>query len=464
MGRPRPTRMAAGDARHGFHAPSSHPGAVALATLLSLGASSPAFAHTGAPLEPHDLWAAWSLEPASLGLLGTVTWLYARGVRRLWQRAGTGRGVRPWRVYCFGAGVFVLVVALLSPVDALGSALFSAHMTQHLLLMVPAPLLLVLGAPLLPLLYAFSPQVRRKIAQTWRRARPVHAIAALLCNGPVVWLLNTVVLWAWHSPRLFEAALRSEPVHMAEHASFLVVSLLLWGVLFPARRSWRRHGAGVLLVVATAMQGGLLAAVLVFAESPWYATYGGSTTAWGLTPMEDQQLAGAIMWVPAGIAYLTVATTLFLMWLAGPPRSEYSAAVVAGIPSTLHPVPSVARSSAVTVLLLALLIGCDRQGPSRSTISVAGGDRDEGRRLISFYGCGSCHTIPGVRGARGTVGPPLTAFASRDFIAGKFTNQPENLTAWIMDAPALDPGVAMPDLGVTESQARHIAAYLYTLR
>lgn len=95
---------------------------------------------------------------------------------------------------------------------------------------------------------------------------------------------------------------------------------------------------------------------------------------------------------------------------------------------------------------------------------ILGADPAIGRQLIQDNGCGNCHTIPGVRGARGTVGPPLTEFAARDFIAGKFENRPDNLVAWIMNPPKLDPGVAMPDLGITEEEARHISAYLYTLR
>lgn len=111
-----------------------------------------------------------------------------------------------------------------------------------------------------------------------------------------------------------------------------------------------------------------------------------------------------------------------------------------------------------------LLCGACGAADAGAVQRIPGGVAAAGRRLIRENGCGSCHVIPGVRGARGTVGPPLTQFAERDFIAGKFQNQPGNLVAWLMDPPALDPGVAMPDLGLTEPEARHIAAYLYTLR
>lgn len=91
---------------------------------------------------------------------------------------------------------------------------------------------------------------------------------------------------------------------------------------------------------------------------------------------------------------------------------------------------------------------------------VTGGDAAVGERLITRYGCGSCHTIPGVKGADGLVGPPLTKFGRRTFIAGQLPNTPENLIRWIMDPREVEPGTAMPDLGVSEAEARNIAAYL----
>lgn len=99
----------------------------------------------------------------------------------------------------------------------------------------------------------------------------------------------------------------------------------------------------------------------------------------------------------------------------------------------------------------------------RPTRVVPGGSASVGEELIGAYGCGSCHEIPGVRGADGTVGPPLTKFGRRQFIAGQLANTPENLIRWITDPKGVEPGTAMPDLGVTEDEARNIAAYLESL-
>lgn len=105
--------------------------------------------------------------------------------------------------------------------------------------------------------------------------------------------------------------------------------------------------------------------------------------------------------------------------------------------------------------------GCRETAP---TVLVAGGDASRGREAITAYGCGACHVVPGVRAARGMVGPPLTAFAGRAYIAGEAPNTASALIQWIMNPQSVEPGTAMPALGVTEARARDIAAYLYTLR
>jgi cytochrome c len=96
--------------------------------------------------------------------------------------------------------------------------------------------------------------------------------------------------------------------------------------------------------------------------------------------------------------------------------------------------------------------------------NVPGGDAQRGRHLVGELGCGGCHTIPGVRNARGNVGPPLTAFGDRRFVAGMLENRPDNLIHWLEHPQSVVPGNAMPEMGISQAQARDIAAYLYTLR
>ena len=118
----------------------------------------------------------------------------------------------------------------------------------------------------------------------------------------------------------------------------------------------------------------------------------------------------------------------------------------------------------VPLLLGIALTGCGHDPNIASAEAVTGGDVARGRQLIYGYNCGSCHTIPGVAEAKGTVGPPLQGFGNRYYIAGSLVNTPEHLFRWIREPQQVEPGTAMPDLGVTEKQAADIAAYLYILK
>ena len=118
----------------------------------------------------------------------------------------------------------------------------------------------------------------------------------------------------------------------------------------------------------------------------------------------------------------------------------------------------------IVIVLATALFGCARHQITRQAEQVSGGNAKVGRHLIYSYGCGSCHVIPGIAEAKGTVGPPLQGFASRIYIAGSSVNTPENLFRWITKPQQVVPGSAMPDLGVSERQAHDIAAYLYTLQ
>ncbi len=113
-------------------------------------------------------------------------------------------------------------------------------------------------------------------------------------------------------------------------------------------------------------------------------------------------------------------------------------------------------------LLALLLLGC--QPPSGEQSYVVGGDADVGQELVTDYGCGACHDIPGIPGANATVGPPLDEWAERGYIAGALPNRPGNLVVWLMNPQAIEPGTAMPDLLISEQEALDISAYLYSLR
>jgi cytochrome c oxidase assembly factor CtaG len=277
---------------------------------------STVFAYQGLPPLPSDFWRAWRWEPGVLLSLIFAAWLYMRGVQTIWRRAGSGRGIYRWQVIAFGSGLIALFIALISPLNAFGTAIFSAHMLQHLILILVAAPLLVLGAPLVPFMWALPRPERRKIARWWRQAKVVRAGWHSLTQPLFVWFLHTITLWLWHLPALYQAALEQPSIHELEHISFLGTALLFWWVLIqPTGRRRLGYGASLLYVFTTALQSGALGALLTFARTPLYPIYTSSAAAWNLTILEDQQLAGVIMWVPAGVIYLGAALVLLSQWL-----------------------------------------------------------------------------------------------------------------------------------------------------
>jgi len=273
--------------------------------------------HPEGLVPPGEWWAAWNLDPWLLGPIYALAALYGTGVRRLWRTAGRGRGLPVWRVWSYFGGIAALLLALVSPVDALGGTLFSVHMVQHMLLMVVAAPLLVLGRPMLGYLWALPEEGRRRAAQWWQRFLPTRWSSSVITHPAVILILHVGALWAWHVPELYQAALVHAWVHHLEHASFFFTALLFWWALAEsgARGVWPGFGAGILYVFATALQSGALGALLLFAREPWYPAHEGGAALWGVDLLVDQQLAGAIMWIPAGLVYAGAAVVLFLGWM-----------------------------------------------------------------------------------------------------------------------------------------------------
>jgi cytochrome c oxidase assembly factor CtaG len=279
----------------------------------------------GLPPHPANLWSYWNWHPLGLLALGLAAALYGRGVWRLWSRAGRGQGVHYWQVAAFGVGLVTLFVALFSPLNALAQALFSAHMIQHLLMMAIAAPLLVMGAPLLPFLWALPRATRQAVGQGWKRAPLIQQAWHGLSHPLVVWLLYTVILWVWHLPALYQAALERVWVHELEHLAFLGSALLFWWlVIQPTGRRRLDYGAGILFIFTTALHSGALGALLTFARTPLYPIYTASVAGWNLSLLEDQQLAGLIMWIPPSIIYVITALTLLGVWLQSLEQAEVS--------------------------------------------------------------------------------------------------------------------------------------------
>jgi putative membrane protein len=289
-----------------------------------------ALAHPGAALAPHDLWHAWDAAPGVLAGCAIAAALYLRGVRAVRRRAGV-RLVPPWRTGSFALALVVLLIALVSPLDALAGSLFSAHMVQHLLLVMAAAPLLVLADPMTAMLWALTPRARRGVGAWWRRRRGLRAAWRLVSSPGGAWVLHVVALWIWHVPSLYDGAVANGAVHVLEHATFLATALLFWWV--PFRAHGRRIGAGtaLLYLFGAVLQGTFLGALLALARHPLYTAHFGTTRAWGLTPLEDQQLAGLLMWVPAGFVYLAALVPLALRVLREPRRQGVRVLAMAGV-------------------------------------------------------------------------------------------------------------------------------------
>ena len=294
-----------------------------LARFASLGLallfSSTALAHEvteprAGPQSWSELARAWSFEPGVLILLALSLWFYVCGTLGLWRAMRPGRGIRIGEFSCYICGCLTLFLALVSPLHSWGSVLFSAHMVQHELLMLVAAPLIVLGRPMIAFLWAMPARWALQLSRitkipAWRRPW------AFITNPFVAWLIHAVVLWAWHAPPLFQATLESDFVHTLQHASFLGSALLFWWAIIHGRQRAIGYGAAVLYLFTTALHSGLLGALLTLSSTPWYPVYGETTAAWGLTPLEDQQLGGLIMWIPAGMVYIFAGLALFAGWL-----------------------------------------------------------------------------------------------------------------------------------------------------
>jgi cytochrome c oxidase assembly factor CtaG len=273
-----------------------------------------ALAHGDKPHDWHDLLRSRGLEPGVLIALALSAWLYARGLRRLWRDAGAGHGIRRWEAWCYAWGWFALFVALVSPLHPWGRVLFAAHMTQHEVLMLVAAPLLVLGRPVIVFLKALpAPSANRLAAisntSVWQ------SIWRSLSNPFAAWLIHGVILWIWHVPSLFEATIDDEFIHTLQHASFLFSAILFWWAVMHGRQRRAAYGLAVLYMFTTALHTGLLGLLITFARSVWYPAYSETTQSWGLTPLEDQQLGGLIMWIPAGLVYVVAGLAFFTGWL-----------------------------------------------------------------------------------------------------------------------------------------------------
>jgi putative membrane protein len=261
-----------------------------------------------------DLWITGPLVGSGL--------LYFEGAAALWRRAGHGRDAQSRRVVAFCAGWVALIGALVSPLHHLGAQLFTFHMIEHEIVMAIAAPLLALARPSAAFLWAL-PRALRRVVGLAMRAAGARMAWSTITKPTFATIVHGVTIWAWHAPVLFDAAVVNAPLHRLQHVSFLITGLLFWWAMF--RRADRGAACGHVFV--TMLHTSLLGALLTLAPRVLYRVQTAHAADWGLTPLEDQQLAGLVMWIPAGAVYAGAALFLFALWIqrsgkTGGPESD----------------------------------------------------------------------------------------------------------------------------------------------
>jgi cytochrome c oxidase assembly factor CtaG len=275
--------------------------------LLALLVPAPALAHAR---ESHG---GWTLDPWVTGPLLLTALLYATGFARLWRRSDQGRPSLRRGAALFTGGWATLAGAIVSPLHAAGEASFTFHMAEHELIMLPAALLLVVSRPGAAMLWGLPAAMRGGLGGIARRGK---GLWRFVTDPVVATALQLAAMWAWHAPGPFDRALDSQSWHIAQHISFLVAALLFWWAMMHGRGGRYRWGTSAFCLFVTSLAGGALGALMALSRSPWYAGYAAmGMTPSGLTPAEDQQLAGLLMWIPGGAFHGAAALVFLWKWL-----------------------------------------------------------------------------------------------------------------------------------------------------
>lgn len=289
--------------------------------------------------------ASWRVDPLLVAVLFAIGAVYIRGWRRL--RRDLPERLPPWRAVSFLSGLAVFFLAVASPLDAFANLLLQVHMLQHFLLMMVAPPLLWLGLPELPLLHGLPEVLRRDGLGPFLAWPILHRIRSFLTHPVVCWLGFVGVTWAWHVPTLYERALLDPFWHEVEHASFFFGALLFWFPIlqpWPSIPHWSRWVMVPYLFLAS-LQATVFSALFVFSDRVVYSIYESVPRLGGMSALEDQQIAGAVMWVPG--SFVLLATTMILVAQLLSPKLVRPGATPDRTPSSPRP-----RSAATDALLL----------------------------------------------------------------------------------------------------------------
>ncbi len=279
--------------------------------LLLVFAAAPASAHGS-----HEGALGWTLSPVLIVPLALSLLIYLVGWSRLSNRASM-----PIRPALFLSGWTVLTLSLVSPLHEAGERSFTMHMIEHELIMLVATLLLAASGAGGVLAWGLPRPLRQALGGGWKS--PLQWLWRRLTDPVTATFVQAVVMWAWHAPPLFDRALDSLGWHIAQHACFFLSSLLFWWAMLHPRGRHAGYGTSAACLFATSLIGGALGALMSFSSSPWYADYAAmGMTGIGLDPVNDQRLAGLIMWIPGGLVHGVAAMILFYKWLKAAEESH----------------------------------------------------------------------------------------------------------------------------------------------
>jgi cytochrome c oxidase assembly factor CtaG len=255
---------------------------------------------------------AWTFDVGAIAIVLALLVLYVPRWWRVRREPSGARGAPVWRLLCFLAGVLALVVALLSPVDRLGEQLFVMHMTQHLLLLDIAPILLILGL------------TRVMLRPATKRLQRVEHAAGFLAGPIFAVCFYVAAMWVWHIPAMYDLALKHPQVHVLEHTCFITAGLLYWWhLLAPIPSRLRLTGMGpVMYMLSTKLAVGLLGIAITFAPHSLYDFYDDQPHYWGMSPVTDQQVGGALMALEQSIIMGIALAWLFVRALAESDRAD----------------------------------------------------------------------------------------------------------------------------------------------
>jgi cytochrome c oxidase assembly factor CtaG len=285
-----------------------------------------------------SLFESWTPPLGTISMLLITAAIYMGGFHRL-HRQMPDRFPN-WRLAAFLCGIAALLVAIASPLEELDDQLLQVHMTQHLILMLIAPTLLLAGAPAIVFVRAMPPRVAKFLLGPAMRSSVVRRLFAWLTEPMVCWLAFSAAFWIWHLPGFFQLALRSERCHVVEHGCFFVTALMFWYPViqpWPSVARWPRWSMIPYLLLADG-QNTILAALFMFSDRLIYPFYATAPRVAGFSPLGDQIVAGAIMWVPGSVFYLVPGALIMFRMLAprglAPMRRESLRRSLAGqIPS-----------------------------------------------------------------------------------------------------------------------------------